>query len=264
MTDLCGTDRQSPVKQFPIEDLTYVERTSSKVLNLAIATLGQPLVFNTGSPGVAEEVIAKLRQSKEATGETLQVSSNAGSGVSSEEDDNVSPPAEAKSVRWAEDAAPAVAAPAAGEETCVVLYDFEAGGDDELTVSEGENLTVVEKENDEWWLVRNSRGQEGVVPAQYVEIAEGGIAAASPAQNGHAQAAAAAAAAEAQREEQARKAEEQRRAIEAAAREREAQEAADRAIAEQVEREERSKRERALQAHQDEERRTREMEAAKR
>ena len=253
------------MKQFPIEDLTYVERTSSKVINLTIATLGQPLVFNTGSPSTAEEIIAKLRQSKEATGEALQVSSNAGSGVTSEEDDNVSPPAEAKSVRWAEDAAvPAATAPA-GEEVCVVLYDFEAGGDDELTVSEGENLTIVEKENDEWWLVRNSRGQEGVVPAQYVEIAEGGAAAGGPAQNGHAEAAAAAAAAAAaQREEQARKAEEQRRAIEAAARDREAQEAADRAIAEQVEREERAKRERALQAHQDEERRVREMEAAKR
>lgn len=257
---------QSPVKQFPIEDLTYVDRTSSKVINLTIATLGQPLVFNTGSPGTAEEIIAKLRQSKEATGETLQVSSNAGSGVTSEEDDNVSPPVESKSVRWAEDAAvPAASAPAADEEACVVLYDFEAGGDDELTVSEGENLTIVEKENDEWWLVRNSRGQEGVVPAQYVEITEGGAASGGPTQNGHAEAAAAAAAAEAaQREEQARKAEEQRRAIEAAAREREAQEAADRAIAEQVEREERAKRERALQAHQDEERRTREMEAAKR
>lgn len=253
------------MKQYPIEDLTYVERTSSKVINLTIATLGQPLVFNTGSPATAEEIIAKLGQSKEATGETLQVSSNAASGATSEEDDNVSPPAEAKSVRWAEDATiPAAAAPTSGEEACVVLYDFEAGGDDELTVSEGENLTIVEKENDEWWLVRNSRGQEGVVPAQYVEITEGG-AAAAPAQNGHAEAAAAAAAAEAaQREEQARKAEEQRRAIEAAAREREAQEAADRAIAEQVEAEERAKRERALQAHQDEERRMREMEAAKR
>lgn len=261
---LGSTDVQSPVKQYPIEDLTYVERTSSKVINLTIATLGQPLVFNTGSPGTAEEIIVKLGQSKEATGETLQVT-NAASGATSEEDDNVSPPVEAKSVRWAEDATIPAATRSASSEQAVVLYDFEAGGDDELTVSEGENLTIVEKENDEWWLVRNSKGQEGVVPAQYVEITAGGAAVSSPAQNGHAEAAAAAAAAEAaQREEQARKAEEQRRAIEAAAREREAQEAADRAIAEQVEAEERAKRERALQAHQDEERHMREMEAAKR
>lgn len=257
---------QSPVKQYPIEDLAYVDRTSSKVLNLTINSLRQPLVFNTGTPAVADEIIAKLEKSKEAAGETLQVSSNAASGATSEEDDNVSPPTEAKSVRWAEDAhSPVAASSRSAEEVCVVLYDFEAGGDDELTVTEGEHLTIVEKENDEWWLVRNAHGQEGVVPAQYVEITEGGAAAGSPAQNGYAESAAAAAAAQAaQREEQARKAEEQRRAIEAAAREREAQEAADRAIAEQVEREERAKRERAMQAHEDEERRMREIEAAKR
>jgi hypothetical protein len=52
----------------------------------------------------------------------------------------------------------------------VVLYDFSADGDDELTVAEGEDLIVLERDSDDWWKVRNSKGLEGVVPASYVEV----------------------------------------------------------------------------------------------
>ena len=52
----------------------------------------------------------------------------------------------------------------------VVLYDFTADGDDELTVAEGEDLIVLERDSDDWWKVRNSVGREGVVPASYVEV----------------------------------------------------------------------------------------------
>lgn len=52
----------------------------------------------------------------------------------------------------------------------VVLYDFTADGDDELSVAEGEDLIVLENDSDDWWKVRNSKGQEGVVPASYVEV----------------------------------------------------------------------------------------------
>lgn len=52
----------------------------------------------------------------------------------------------------------------------VVLYDFTADGDDELTVAEGEDLILLDNESDDWWKVRNSKGEEGVVPASYVEV----------------------------------------------------------------------------------------------
>lgn len=52
----------------------------------------------------------------------------------------------------------------------VVLYDFAADGDDELTVAEGEDLVVLERDSDDWWKVRNPKGEEGVVPASYVEV----------------------------------------------------------------------------------------------
>jgi hypothetical protein len=61
-------------------------------------------------------------------------------------------------------------------EPCVALYDFEAQGDDELGVGENESLTLLERENDDWWKVRNAQGQEGVVPASYIEVAEGAAA----------------------------------------------------------------------------------------
>lgn len=84
-------------------------------------------------------------------------------------------------------AAPALAA---GEEHAIALYDFEAQGDDELSVAENEPLVIVERENDDWWKVRNASGAEGVVPASYVEATE------APADAADAAAAAAAAAAD--------------------------------------------------------------------
>ncbi|PWN26743.1 hypothetical protein BDZ90DRAFT_232859 [Jaminaea rosea] len=66
------------------------------------------------------------------------------------------------------------AAPNGDGEPAIALYDFEAQGDDELTVAENESLTLVERENDDWWKVRNASGQEGVVPASYIEVAEAG------------------------------------------------------------------------------------------
>lgn len=56
------------------------------------------------------------------------------------------------------------------QEMVVVLYDFEAQGDDELSVSEHDQLALIEKENDEWWKLQNAAGVVGVVPAAYVEI----------------------------------------------------------------------------------------------
>lgn len=57
-----------------------------------------------------------------------------------------------------------------GEDTADALYDFDADGEDELSVKEGEHLVIVEKDSDEWWKCRNSEGAEGVVPASYLEV----------------------------------------------------------------------------------------------
>jgi hypothetical protein len=52
----------------------------------------------------------------------------------------------------------------------VALYDFQAQGDDELTVAEGDTLWIIEQDGDEWWKCRNAEGNESVVPASYVEV----------------------------------------------------------------------------------------------
>ena len=55
-------------------------------------------------------------------------------------------------------------------ETVLALYDFNADGEDELTVKEGDKLTVLEKDSEEWWNCKNVEGVEGVVPASYLEV----------------------------------------------------------------------------------------------
>ncbi|KAA1095194.1 cytoskeletal protein binding protein [Puccinia graminis f. sp. tritici] len=55
------------------------------------------------------------------------------------------------------------------------LYDFEAQGDDELTVEEGDRLYVLDDtSDDDWWkCAMQSDGKEGVVPASYIELDQG-------------------------------------------------------------------------------------------
>jgi hypothetical protein len=51
----------------------------------------------------------------------------------------------------------------------VAMFDFEGSDDEELSVSEGEQLTII-KDVGEWLLVRNSQGDEGYIPASYVQL----------------------------------------------------------------------------------------------
>ncbi|CAN9096811.1 unnamed protein product [Alternaria alternata] len=56
----------------------------------------------------------------------------------------------------------------------VMLFDFMAQGDDEVTVGLGDEILVIDDSaSDEWWKVRRLKnGKEGVVPANYVEVTE--------------------------------------------------------------------------------------------
>ncbi|BGP15767.1 hypothetical protein JCM10213_007937 [Rhodosporidiobolus nylandii] len=77
---------------------------------------------------------------------------------------------------------PAPRAPAV-QGNAVALYDFESQGDDELSLTEGERVVFVPGGSDdpEWAKVRRvDGGEEGVVPASYIEIDEGAETAAAP------------------------------------------------------------------------------------
>ncbi|KAI9657208.1 MAG: cytoskeletal protein binding protein, partial [Trizodia sp. TS-e1964] len=56
-----------------------------------------------------------------------------------------------------------------------VLYDFEAKGDDEVSVTAGDDVYILDDTNsEEWWQVRRLKnGQEGVVPSSYIELISG-------------------------------------------------------------------------------------------
>jgi hypothetical protein len=258
----------TPVKQYSINELSAVSQPSSKNLELSFSNLAEPLLFHCGSSDTTKAIIAKLETSKAAAGEALELVEASRQVHSDGEDDYDTPPAEPKAVRWA-DPTPAPAAAGSAEQG-KVMYDFEAQGDDELTVNENDVVTVVDKENDEWWLVRNSAGQEGVVPAQYIEI---GDAASSLAAGGYdsddegqrqEDEAAAGAALEAERQREQQRKVEQRRAIEKAAREKQAQEDHDRRLAEAIEAEEAEKRAMSAARRDEQVRKERESKAEQR
>lgn len=54
----------------------------------------------------------------------------------------------------------------------VILYDFMAQGDDEVTVGVGDEVIIVDDtKSDEWWQVRRLKNnKEGVVPSSYIEV----------------------------------------------------------------------------------------------
>lgn len=73
-------------------------------------------------------------------------------------------------------------------ETVIALYAFEASTQEELSFSKGEQLDIVDHpaHDPDWWMARNSRGNEGLVPRNYIEVIAGGAAStggAAPAAN---------------------------------------------------------------------------------
>ncbi|KAF3904617.1 hypothetical protein ABW21_db0204718 [Orbilia brochopaga] len=64
------------------------------------------------------------------------------------------------------------AATSSGKRLGIVLYDFEAQGSDEVSVSIGDEVAILnDSQSDEWWSVRRMKnGKEGVVPSSYIEL----------------------------------------------------------------------------------------------
>lgn len=52
----------------------------------------------------------------------------------------------------------------------VVLFDYAKDDDNELNLTENEKITVLDFSHDEWWLGKNSKGEEGLFPAEYVQV----------------------------------------------------------------------------------------------
>ena len=54
-------------------------------------------------------------------------------------------------------------------ERVVAIYDYEAQGEEELNLKDGDIITVVMKEDSTWWRGKLD-GKEGMFPRQYVEV----------------------------------------------------------------------------------------------
>jgi len=139
------------------------------------------LHFNAGSRDTAEAIVKKLETSKQLSAPPPEVLQEP---VVSPTRSQIAGKIPGKAVHFS--AAPAIIPDQAESEeewadtdydpnAALVLYDFTADGDDELTVAEGEDLIVLERDSDDWWKVRNSKGREGVVPASYVEVRSSAI-----------------------------------------------------------------------------------------
>lgn len=63
----------------------------------------------------------------------------------------------------------------------VMAYDFQASESDEITVNEGDAVQVVDDSSEDWWtVIRIATGEQGNVPAQYVEASAAPAAAPQP------------------------------------------------------------------------------------
>ena len=133
------------VPRIPIMQVQNAALEKNKYLILSInkaSKVTEPtLVFHIGSKTAYQAITARLKESKRLAQQSAASSNSTTPRRGSSDRDMVS-----------------------------VLYDFEAQGDDELSVLENDQLVLIEKENDEWWKLQNAAGQVGVVPATYVKV----------------------------------------------------------------------------------------------
>lgn len=57
-------------------------------------------------------------------------------------------------------------------ETVRAKFDFDGQDPDDLPFKKGETLTIISKDEEQWWTARNSLGQTGSVPVPYITVIE--------------------------------------------------------------------------------------------
>jgi actin cytoskeleton-regulatory complex protein SLA1 len=189
------SDGKTPVQKWQSVDIDRVSTEKSKHVHITIGgSTPSTLHFQASSKDNADAIAEKLESSKALSTPTQP-----------QKDDNVRlppirvdvvDPEKTRSVRFSESSPVIIPArdtsedgdegdiegespgmdhsndlvESAAGEAATALYDFEADGEDELSVKEGERLLVLEKDGDEWWKCQNTNGVEGVVPASYIEV----------------------------------------------------------------------------------------------
>jgi len=64
------------------------------------------------------------------------------------------------------------------------MFDYVGQQDDELSLTRGQTLRVVDRPDDDWWTGETMDGlKRGVFPATYVQLAGGGASVVGPTKN---------------------------------------------------------------------------------
>ena len=56
-------------------------------------------------------------------------------------------------------------------EAVMVLFDFHAADENDIDVHRGEVVTVLNRDDEDWWWIMRDDGEEGFIPSSYVSIA---------------------------------------------------------------------------------------------
>jgi actin cytoskeleton-regulatory complex protein SLA1 len=191
------TNIQTPVQKWQTAEISNMSIEKSKHVYIDVdGSSPIQLHFNAGSKDVADAIVAKLESSREFAGgppasptassstrrlpplrtispKNGKLQKKPGASVHfSPASPVVIPPRESSEDEEHEEHEPEVNGyePAEDSQAAIALYDFDADGDDELSVKAGEELVILERDGDEWWKCRNAHGGEGVVPASYLEV----------------------------------------------------------------------------------------------
>jgi hypothetical protein len=137
-------ERDGPQQEWTAEKMTHYS-IEGKHIFLELVRPSKSVDFHAGAKDTAEEIVAALGEMAGAVrAEGLREVIMAGSGQ--------------------------------GQKKGIVLYDFMAQGDDEVSVAVDDEVIIIDDtKSEEWWQVRRVKnGKEGVVPSSYVEISGDG------------------------------------------------------------------------------------------
>ncbi len=132
--------KDAPSQEWTAERMTHYSREGKHVF-MELVRPSKSVDFHAGAKDTAEEIIAALGEMAGAIrAEGLREVIMAGTGHE--------------------------------QQKGVVLYDFIAQGDDEVTVAVGDEIIILDdSKSEDWWQVRRLKnGKEGVMPTSYIEI----------------------------------------------------------------------------------------------
>lgn len=164
------TDKALPVQQHPILDVTkYL--FDGKTLHIEIGGQ-QPseLHLQASSKSEAKAIMVKISDSRtiaQKAGVRVAPESSIASPQQQQQDHEPTP------VMPPRPTAAAAAPPPPEPESrhAIIMYTFAAEGGDEISVNEGDHVTVLmDDRQDGWCTIRTQHGEQGIVPETYVEM----------------------------------------------------------------------------------------------